>query len=141
VSPGAGWLGDRVGFRPVLIAALVAGGVASLLMPAAPALQSLALVAVVLGAAVATVGAMVFSTLAIEVPAERRSTTLNLVYLPLYVAGIVGPAMGAVVAAATGAGGPFVVGSLVFFAGAALVALRRSPPAARDDRRVAVPLS
>ena len=52
------------------------------------------------GAAVATVGAMVFSLLATEVPPERRSATLNLVYLPLYVAGIIGPAMGAAVASA-----------------------------------------
>ncbi len=44
-----------------------------------------------LGAAVATTGAMVFSLLATEVPPERRSATLNLVYLPLYIAGIIGP--------------------------------------------------
>jgi MFS family permease len=110
-------------------------------MPAAPALQGFGAGKLSCSGPPATVGAMVFSMLATEVPAERRSATLNLVYLPLYVAGIVGPAMGAVVAAATGAGGPFVVGSLVFFTGAALVALHRPPPAAGDDRRVAVPLS
>ena len=33
-----------------------------------------------------------------EVARERRSQTLNLVYLPLYFAGIVGPAVGSVVA-------------------------------------------
>ena len=55
-----------------------------------------------LGAATATVSAMVFGLLATEVPAERRSATLNLVYLPLYAAGIVGPAIGAAVAATVG---------------------------------------
>jgi DHA1 family multidrug resistance protein-like MFS transporter len=123
-SPGAGWIGDRIGFRPVLLGALVAGGVTSLLMPASPVLGGLALLAVVLGGAVTTVGAMVFAMLATEVPPERRSATLNLVYLPLYVAGIVGPATAGFIAAVAGAGGPFVLGGIVFLAGAALVARR-----------------
>lgn len=125
VSPVSGWIGDRVGFRPVLVAALVAGGVSSLLMPAMPQLLALAGIALVFGAAVSTVGAMVFSLLATEVPPERRSATLNLVYLPLYVAGIVGPALGGGLAAVAGAPGPFVAGGVVFLAGAAVVALRR----------------
>src|SRR6185369_11399354 len=33
LAPGAGALGDRIGFRPVLIGALLAGGVALALMP------------------------------------------------------------------------------------------------------------
>lgn len=144
VSPSAGWLGDRIGFRPVLVGALVAGGVASLLMPWMPALAALAMVAVLLGAAVATVGAMVFSLLATEVPPERRSTTLNLVYLPLYVAGIIGPAMGGGVAAVAGAPGPFVAGGAVFLLGAVVLALRRpgSAPGAPlpDDAPAAAPV-
>jgi MFS transporter, DHA1 family, multidrug resistance protein len=140
VSPWAGWVGDRAGFRPVLVAALLAGAGASLLMPVMPGLAGLTLVAVVLGGAVASVGAMVFSLLATEVPPERRSATLNLVYLPLYVAGIAGPAMGAAVSAATGAGGPFVLGGLVYLAGAAVVALRRAPASGARPPREAVPL-
>jgi MFS family permease len=137
MSPAAGWMGDRVGFRPVLLTSLVTGGVASLLMPAAPGLWLLAGASVLLGAAVATTGAMVMSLLATEVPPERRSATLNLVYLPLYVAGIVGPAVGSAVAAATGPGGPFVVGGLVFLAGAGAVGLRRGRP--RSQPAVPVP--
>jgi hypothetical protein len=90
---------------------------------------------VLLGAAVATTGAMVFSLLATEVPLDRRSATLNLVYLPLYIAGIIGPATGSAVAAVGGTGLPFVLGSVVFFVGAAMVAGRRGgrrrPAAAR----------
>jgi MFS family permease len=147
-APGAGWIGDRIGFRPVLVGALATGGLASLLMPLAPALGSLAFVAVVLAGAVATVGAMVFGLLATEVPPERRSATLNLVYLPLYLAGIVGPAIGGAVASVGGASGPFVVGAIVFLAAALAVALRPGPARrtthGRGDHEhedVAVPLS
>lgn len=122
-SPAGGWLGDRVGYQPVLLVALVAGGAASAVMPAMPTLELLAIAALVLGAAFATTGAMVFSMLATDVPSERRSATLNLVYLPLYVAGVIGPALGGGLAAVTGAGGPFVAGAAVFLAGALAIAL------------------
>ena len=61
---------------------------------------------------------MVFGLLATEVPPERRSATLNLVYLPLYAAGIVGPAIGGVVVTVIGVSAPFVVGALIFGFGA-----------------------
>jgi DHA1 family multidrug resistance protein-like MFS transporter len=123
VAPVAGYLGDRIGFRPVLVVALAGGAVASLLMPLMPALAPLAGAALLLGAAAATTGAMVFSLLATEVPVERRSQTLNLVYLPLYVAGLIGPAVGAALAAVAGPHGPFIAGAVVFAVGAIAVAL------------------
>ena len=123
VSPLGGALGDRIGFRPVLVGALVVGGVALALMPLAPSVPLLALVALVFAASASAVGAMIFGLLATEVPAERRSATLNLVYLPLYAAGIVGPATGALVVGAVGLAGPFVAGALVFCAGAAAISL------------------
>jgi MFS family permease len=72
---------------------------------------------------------MVFSLLATEVPAERRSQTLNLVYLPLYAAGIIGPLVGGAVSTVAGPTGPFWVGAAVFLVGAAVVALRVHPTA------------
>lgn len=126
MSPLGGLIGDRVGFRPVLVAALGGAGVVLLLMPFAPSVAALALMAVVLGAATSTVSAMVFGLLATEVPAARRSATLNLVYLPLYAAGIVGPAMGAVVATGGGVPGPFILGGVVLILGAAAI-LSRGP--------------
>jgi MFS family permease len=94
-------------------------------MPFVPSVASLALLAVVLGASTATVSAMVFGLLATEIPSERRSATLNLVYLPLYAAGIVGPAIGAGVASLSGVPAPFVMGGAVFLVGALVIALRR----------------
>jgi MFS family permease len=124
VSPIGGAIGDRIGFQPVLIAALVGGGVALAVMPFTHNLPLLAAAALAFAAFNAAVSAMVFGLLATEVPPERRSATLNLVYLPLYAAGIVGPAAGSVVAAATGVPGPFIFGALVFVVGAIVVALR-----------------
>lgn len=125
VSPLGGMIGDRIGFRPVLIVALAGAGVVLLIIPIAPSLPVLAILGVVLGASSATVSAMVFGLLATDVPAERRSATLNLVYLPLYAAGVIGPATGAVVATVAGVAGPFVIGGLVFLLGAFAIWARR----------------
>src|SRR5439155_306454 len=107
VSPLGGIVGDRIGFRPVLLTALVVGGIALLAVPLAPTILALALAVVAFTAANGLVGAMVFSLLATEVPVERRSQTLNLVYLPLYAAGVVGPAVGGALAGPFGAAAPF----------------------------------
>jgi DHA1 family multidrug resistance protein-like MFS transporter len=97
ISPIAGAVGDRIGFRPVLIASLLGFGAALVLMPEAPSVPVLALLSAAASAFNGGVGAMVFGLLAMEVPPEQRSATLNLVYFPLYLAGIVGPAVGALV--------------------------------------------
>jgi DHA1 family multidrug resistance protein-like MFS transporter len=126
VSPLGGLLGDRIGFRPVLVASLGGAGVVLLLVPIVPSVAGLAVLAVVLGASTATVSAMVFGLLALDVPADRRSATLNLVYLPLYAAGIVGPAIGAGLATAVGVDGPFVVGGVIFVLGAIGILTRQT---------------
>jgi hypothetical protein len=56
----------------------------------------------------------------------RRSQALNLVYLPLYIAGMIGPALGAGIASVTGPHGPFFAGAIVFAAGAVAIAARGS---------------
>jgi MFS family permease len=125
IAPLGGVLGDRIGFRPVLAGALAAGGIVMVLMPFVPAVAALAGLAVVLSTAAATVSAMVFGLLATDVPSERRSATLNLVYLPLYAAGILGPALGAGIVSVAGLPGPFLLGGAVFIVGAIVIAVRR----------------
>jgi len=126
IAPLGGWLGDRFGFRHVLVGALGLGSVALAFMPFAATVGSLALLAVGMAAATSTVSAMVFGLLSTEVPPERRSSTLNLVYLPLYAAGIIGPALGAIVVTAGGIPGPFLLGAAVFLGGAIAIATRMS---------------
>jgi MFS family permease len=131
IAPLGGVLGDRIGFRPVLAGALAAGGIVMVLMPFVPAVAALAGLAVVLSTAAATVSAMVFGLLATDVPSERRSATLNLVYLPLYAAGILGPALGAGIVSVGGLPGPFLLGGAVFVVGAIVIAVRRGSRAER----------
>jgi MFS transporter, DHA1 family, multidrug resistance protein len=132
IGPVGGWLGDRFGFRSVLVVALAGGGAALALMPFVPAVGTLAGLAVVSAAATSTVSAMVFGMLATEVPAERRSTTLNLVYLPLYAAGIIGPALGAAVVVVGGVPAPFLLGAAVFTVGAIVIGTRSARSSARQ---------
>jgi MFS family permease len=127
IAPLGGVIGDRIGFRPVLLTALIIGGLALVAVPLVPTIPALALAVLAFTAANGLVGAMVFSLLATEVPPERRSQTLNLVYLPLYAAGIIGPAIGGALAAPFGADAPFWAAATVFLVGAVVVALRVHP--------------
>lgn len=122
-SPLAGPLGDRVGFRLVLAGSLLGAGAALLGMPLAATVAVLAGTAVVYSAMQAATQAMVFGLVSVEVAPERRSATLNLVLLPLYVAGIIGPTSGAVVAGAAGVPGVFVAAGIVFLLGGTAVAI------------------
>ena len=137
MSPLGGAIGDRIGFRPVLTAALLGGGVTLIVMPFVTTVPALALTALVFAALSAAVSAMVFGLLALEIPPERRSTTLNLVYLPLYAAGIIGPAAGAAVVS-VGLGAPFVAGGAILLIAGVVMALRwrgggRPPEPARAE--------
>jgi MFS family permease len=127
IAPFGGPLGDRIGFRPVLLGSLVVGGLALVAVPLVGAIPPLAGSVVLFTAANGLVGAMVFSLLATEVPVERRSQTLNLVYLPLYGAGILGPLLGGAVSTVAGPKGPFWLGAAVFLLGAVVVFLRVRP--------------
>jgi MFS family permease len=135
ISPLAGPLGDRVGFRPVLAGSLLGAGTMLLLMPLAPGVAVLAGVAVVYAALQASTQAMVFGLVSVEVAPERRSATLNLILLPLYIAGIIGPTMGAVAEGVGGIGAPFVAAGIVFLLGGVAVtaSLRRGTREARTS--------
>ncbi len=122
MSPAGGWLGDRIGFRPVLVASLLGGGIAAVLLPTLGSVGALAAGVLVFTGCYAVTAAMVFGLLATEVPEERRSATLNLVYLPLYAAGIIGPITGAIVVG-RGIWAPFAVAAAVFLTGAIAIAV------------------
>ncbi len=106
----------------MLAVSFAGGALAVCLMPFTPSVGALAVVVVAWSAFVASVSAMVFGLLAVEVSPDRRSATLNLVYLPLYVAGIVGPSIGAALVGA-GLGAVFVGAAVLLAVGAVAVSV------------------
>lgn len=134
LTPIAGWAADRIGFRPVLVMAVAGLSVAILSLGLAPTIVAVLAAATMQTALQAGVGSMVSGLLSVEVPSERRSATLNLIYLPLYFGGIVGPAIASIVYWG-GLLAVFAVASGVL-AGATLLALvfaRRVGPAAASQ--------
>ena len=115
LSPAGGWVADRLGFRRVLVLAIGGAAIAFAILPLAPDVAVLAVAYSLAVAFLAVVGAMVSGLLASEVPSERRSATLNLIYLPLYAGGIAGPAIGASIVS-TGLRSVFVVAAGVLVA-------------------------
>jgi MFS family permease len=97
LAPVAGWVADRVGFRPVLVLAAAGSAVSIFALGLAPSVAAIAVAATLQTAFQASVSSMVSGMLAVEVPSERRSATLNLIYLPLYFGGIAGPAIASIV--------------------------------------------
>jgi MFS family permease len=145
LSPLGGWVADRLGFRTVLVAAIGGMAVAFALLAMGTTVVWLA---VTYGMAIAfgtVVAAMISGLLATEAPADRRSATLNLIYLPLYIGGIAGPAIGAGVVTA-GTPAVFMVAAAVL-SGATIVAAvfarrtgdHRPPAAAARGESVAAP--
>jgi MFS family permease len=129
ISPLGGWVADRVGFRLVLIGAIAGSAVALFFLPLGTTVIWLAVAYSLAIACQAVVGAMISGLLATETPAQSRSATLNLIYLPLYIGGIAGPALGAVVVT-TGLRSVFFVAAGIA-AGATVLAMmfaRRSTP-------------
>ncbi len=91
LSPLAGAAGDRFGFRPILAGACVLAAASLGALAVAPNLIWLTGAAVALGAASASAISMVFALLATAVPEERRATTLNLVFVPIYLSAYAHP--------------------------------------------------
>jgi MFS family permease len=133
VSPLGGWVADKLGFRPVLVAAIAGIAIAFALLPLGTTVAWLAVAYSLAIAFQAVVGAMVSGLLATETPADRRSATLNLIYLPLYVGGIAGPALGAGVVTA-GLRMVFYVAALVMAGGVVLAIGFARRPALRAGK-------
>jgi MFS transporter, DHA1 family, multidrug resistance protein len=133
LSPIGGWFADRTGFRAVLVVSVAGLVGASLGMALAPSVAWLAVAYALVVALQAGVGAMVSGLLATELPVERRSVTLNLVFLPLYVGGIAGPALGSVVVQ-TGLRSVFFAAALILVGGVALaIAFARRAPTVVEE--------
>lgn len=108
-----GRLGDKVGFVPVLILALVCSTASAFTLGLSLNVAWFILALTVFSVGFAISGAMMFALLSTRIPETHRSTTLNLALLPAYLGGIVGPAI-APALVQFGLFGPFLGASLLF---------------------------
>jgi MFS family permease len=95
LTPITGVIGDRFGYRRLLGICAAGTAVSLALFPFAPNVGLLAVISALLSVFTSTSMTMFYSLIATEVPEERRSSTLNLAFIPLYAAGIIGPIIGA----------------------------------------------
>ncbi len=89
-SPLAGALADRVGFGRVLLGSIAIAAVAAFVAPVLRSLLPFGIDYAILGVGFATAGSMLFATLATHLPADIRSSVLNLALVPAYLSGILG---------------------------------------------------
>ena len=128
LSPIAGFLGDRYGFKRVLVGSTLLGALSLAGMALAPNTAVLTVAAIAFGMGSASSSSMVFALLATTVAEDSRSTALNLSYVPLYVAGLTGGTLGALLARVNLSLVPLT--GAVFALSASLVALRAIRPGA-----------
>jgi MFS family permease len=137
-SPIGGWIADRLGFRAVLVGSIAGVAVALAILPLGSTVAWLAMAYGLAMAFQAIVGAMVSGLVATETPPDRRSATLNLIYLPLYIGGIAGPAIGAVAVTAGVATVFFVAAAFVAGATVLAVVFARRTRGHPDETRTAI---
>ena len=118
----AGKLGDRVGFVRILAISFAASVPVTLLLGTLHQVVLFTFCLAVFSGMISIGGAMVFSLFATRIPQSHRSTAMNLVYLPLYLGGIIGPATASGLIH-LGLFGPFAGAGLMFFAGFVLIML------------------
>jgi MFS transporter, DHA1 family, multidrug resistance protein len=109
----AGRLGDRVGFHPILLLAFIVALPAVLILGFSHRPVWFTLGLTMFSAGYGIGGAMVFALFSTRIPVTHRSTAMNLVYLPLYVGGIVGPGT-ATALTRVGLFGPFLGAACLF---------------------------
>jgi MFS transporter, DHA1 family, multidrug resistance protein len=115
-----GRLGDKVGFTKILALAFGVCIPVTLLLGLFHRLLPFGLCLTLFSGGVSISGAMIFALFSTMIPESHRSTALNLVYLPMYLGGIVGPAISSGLAHLSLLG-PFAGASVVFAGGLVLI--------------------
>lgn len=118
----AGRLGDRLGFTRILSLGLILAAPGAVLLGLTHLLSWFVVVQTVFTAGTGMGGAMIFALFSVRIPESHRSTALNLVYLPLYIGGIIGPAVSSGLTHIAFAG-PFVGSGCMFLAGIVIMLL------------------
>lgn len=141
-SPIWGTVADRVGRKPMLVRAMLGGGVALALMSAVANVPQLAILRVIQGTLTGTVPAAT-ALVATSVPRERTALALGLLQTVIYVGNTLGPFVGGVLGGALSYRAVFLAaGVLLSLAGVLVLLLVREefePPPPR--KRASNPLA
>ena len=95
LAPVWGAAGDRVGHARLFPVSVAGASVAFVALSLTHTLGQLAVVWVILGALQAGINPLFYTMVASHTPESQRSTVLAFAYVPLYLGGIIGPAIGA----------------------------------------------
>ena len=125
-----GWLSDRVGRRPVLLASLAGAAVPVALIPSAPTFAAVATLAFLFGLLAETYRPAVSAAVADLLPEERQPRAYAIVYWAINLGAAVGPALGGLIAARSYDGLFWLEGAtLLGYAAIVLVAVPETRPA------------
>jgi MFS transporter, DHA1 family, multidrug resistance protein len=124
ITIAAGRLGDKIGFNRILMIAFIASLPAVLVLGLARNVAWFTLALTVFSAGYSMGGAMVFALFSTRIPETHRSTAMNLVYLPLYVGGIIGPGIASALTR-VGLFGPFAGAGILFLLAIIITATTR----------------
>lgn len=124
ITVGAGRLGDKVGFIRILVLSFALALPAVLVLGFSRHTLLFTAALVVFSAAYSIGGAMVFALFSTRIPASHRMTAMNLVYLPLYIGGIVGPSIASGLTH-IGLFGPFLGAAVLFLIGVVVTITQR----------------
>ncbi|PAP75664.1 MDR family MFS transporter [Rubrivirga marina] len=124
-----GWVSDRIGRRPVLLASLAGAAVPVALLPAAPTYAAIAALAFAFGLLAEMYRPAVSAAVADMLPEERQPRAYAIVYWAINLGAAVGPALGGLIAARSYAGLFWLEGAtLLGYAAIVLVAVPETRP-------------
>jgi MFS transporter, FSR family, fosmidomycin resistance protein len=129
-QPVMGFLADRVGYKPVLIPALLAMALLLLLIPAADGKLQLAVVILLLGTFLFSLHAILISAASELVEESMQSTIVSLIYASSFV-GALSPTLAGVLADEHGLQSTFILAAGLVVCSAITLALTKLPPAKR----------
>lgn len=116
----AGRLGDKIGFLRILTIAMSLCVPSILLLVLIRQTIWFTLILAIFNAGYSIGAAMLFALFSTRIPASHRATALNLIYLPLYLGGIIGPATASILTK-FGLIGPFIGAGILFILGLILI--------------------
>jgi DHA1 family multidrug resistance protein-like MFS transporter len=140
LAPVWGLAGDRAGHARLFAAPIAGAALGLAVLAMAHTLEQVTVAWVVLGCLQAGINPLFYTLVATRTPEGQRSTVLAFSYVPLYIGGLIGPGLGALLAGwGVPTQGLFLLGAIALASGAAVAWGLRHAPAAPAAQIMADP--